>query len=289
MKSSALQITECPRDAMQGIKSWIPTEEKVAYLNQLLRVGFNRLDAGSFVSARAIPQMADTPQVFKQLDLSNTKTSILAIIANKRGAEEASAFEMVDYLGYPFSISETFQKRNTNAGIEESWSRLEEISEICFKQGKHLQVYLSMAFGNPYAEPWSPEIVYQWASRLAQSGIRHLALADTTGISDVSTISSLFSNLIPALPQLEISAHLHALPQDVGEKAMTAWNAGCRNFDTALKGFGGCPMADDELTGNMDTERMLAKLEASGIENDLNKEMLQRATEMAMELFNKYH
>ncbi len=284
-----LYITECPRDAMQGIRTLIPTAEKVAYLNLLLQVGFDRIDAGSFVSPKAIPQMADTSEVFKQLDLRNCRSEILSIVANLRGAEQAADYEMVQFLGFPFSVSETFQQRNTNAGMTESLQRLEEIQNICTRKHKKLQVYLSMAFGNPYGDPWSPEWVLQWALKIKDLGIRHIALADTTGVSDATTISTLFSQLIPALPEVEISAHLHALPSDVASKAKLAWTAGCNHFDTALKGLGGCPMASDALTGNMDTELLFNSLIPEGAQHQLDIHALGLAAEAAQKLFNKYH
>jgi hydroxymethylglutaryl-CoA lyase len=288
MKPDHLHITECPRDAMQGIRSQIPTAEKAKYLNSLLRVGFDRIDAGSFVSQKAIPQMADTKEVFSRLDLTGSSSALLAIIANKRGAEDAAACEAVSFLGYPFSVSETFQLRNTQAGLAESLERLDEISNICLNAGKKLQVYLSMAFGNPYGDPWSPELVMEWAARLSERGVKHIALADTTGISDVASISSLFTALLPAMPEVEFSAHLHARPEDVEKKALAAWKAGCRSFDTALKGFGGCPMAEDKLTGNMDTELLLAALKNLAV-NRLDEKALKLATDSAHLLFNKYH
>jgi len=283
-----LHLTECPRDAMQGIQAFIPTPEKIDYLNLLLQVGFKRLDAGSFVSAKAIPQMADTAEVLTKLDRSGSTTELLCIVANARGAADAAAFGEVDFLGYPFSVSETFQQRNTHAGIQESIGRLDEIIRICQKNHKKLQVYLSMAFGNPYGDPWSPEIVFSWAEKMKDMGVTHVALADTIGVSDEKSIHQLFSALIPALPELEISAHLHARPEEVMPKARAAWNAGCRFFDTALRGLGGCPMAEDTLTGNMDTESVLLELEAES-KSTLNKSALKKASDAALYLFNRYH
>lgn len=283
-----IQITECPRDAMQGIKELIPTSEKIEYLNLLLKVGFARLDAGSFVSPKAIPQMADTKEVFSKLELNGT-TKLLAIIANLKGAEAAMEFEEISFLGFPFSVSETFQKRNTNSSIEESLARVMEIQDLCIKNGKDLLIYLSMAFGNPYGDPWNSEIVCEWASKMKDLGIKHLALADTTGMSDTKSIKELFGTLIPELQGITVSAHLHAKPEEVKDKTAAAWEAGCRYFDSALKGIGGCPMAGDSLTGNMDTERILEYCNENHIDTRLNSEWLVKASAYAGELFNQYH
>ena len=283
-----IHITECPRDAMQGIHAFIPSAEKVRYLQQLLGVGFPILDAGSFVSAKAIPQLSDTSEVFDQLDLSSSSTKILAIVANKRGAEQAANHEKVHYLGFPFSVSETFQQRNTHASITESLDRVDEIIEICSKQNKELLVYLSMAFGNPYGDAWSADMVAHWATTLEMRGVNHLSLADTTGISNPESISNLFKTILPALNKATLSAHLHTLPGDVGKKAAAAFKAGCFRFDTALKGFGGCPMASDSLTGNMATEELLAWTNSQAIETGLNMDALLEAEQIANKIFNLY-
>jgi hydroxymethylglutaryl-CoA lyase len=283
-----IHITECPRDAMQGIHTFIPSTEKVRYLQQLLAVGFPILDAGSFVSSKAIPQLADTSEVFDQLDLGATTTKILAIVANKRGAEDAANHEKVHFLGFPFSVSETFQQRNTHSSISESLGRVDEILEICSKQNKELLVYLSMAFGNPYGDEWSADLVAHWATTLEMRGVKHLSLADTTGVSNPESISNLFQTILPTLKGATLSAHLHTLPGDVGKKAAAAYKAGCFRFDTALKGFGGCPMASDSLTGNMATEELLAWANAHAIETGLNITALLEAEQIANNLFNRY-
>lgn len=252
-----LKIIECPRDAMQGLKTFIPTEVKAAYLNQLLKVGFDTIDFGSFVSPKAIPQMRDTAEVLSMLDLSGSVSKLLAIVANRRGAEDACAFPEITYLGYPFSISETFQLRNTNATIAESLDRVKEIQELCIQHNKKLVLYVSMGFGNPYGDPWNVEIVQRWVDQLASLDINILQLSDTIGVANPQNISYLFSNLLPAYPQLEIGAHLHTTPQSWREKIEAAYQCGCRRFDGAIKGYGGCPMAKDDLTGNMPTENMV--------------------------------
>ena len=282
-----LKIIECPRDAMQGIKSQIPTEKKVKYLNQLLSVGFDTLDFGSFVSPKAIPQMADTKEVLNQLNLSSTKTKLLAIVANERGASDASKFDEIDYLGFPFSISETFQKRNTNSGIDESLVRVENIASIADAANKKLVVYISMAFGNPYGEKWHPDIAARWSEKLSKDmGVKILALSDTIGSSDKKSIHDLFSTLIPELPSVEFGAHLHTTPESWKEKVESAYLAGCRRFDGAIKGYGGCPMAKDELTGNMPTENMLTYF-SKNTDEILNIEEVKfaEAIEIASEIF----
>lgn len=266
-----VKIIECPRDAMQGMKDFVPTALKTEYINKLLRVGFDTLDFGSFVSPKAIPQMADTAEVLKQLDLSNTKTKLLAIVANERGAEDACAFDEIAYLGYPFSISETFQQRNTNASIAESFKRVETIQNLCLKHNKKLVVYISMAFGNPYGDAWNSDIAIKWSTDLYQKlGIQIIALSDTIGVSNPENISDLYKALIPALPAVEFGAHLHTTPQSWEEKIAAAYQSGCRRFDGAIKGFGGCPMAADELTGNMPTEKMISYFELHEIKTGLS-------------------
>lgn len=274
---SQVKLVECPRDAMQGIKDFIPTETKVRYLNSLLKVGFHTLDFGSFVSPKAIPQMRDTAAVLSGLDLSGP-TKLLAIVANLRGAEDACAFDEIAYLGYPFSISETFQERNTNSGIEESLSRVEAIQDLCLRTGKSLVVYISMAFGNPYGDRWSPEIATEWSQRLhSELGIKIIALSDTIGVSSPATIAPLFEMVQHELPNIEVGAHLHTTPDSWEEKVISAYTAGCRRFDGALKGFGGCPMAADELTGNMPTERMIEWFKRTEVSTGIRAEALEKA------------
>ncbi len=281
-----MKIIECPRDAMQGIKDWIPTELKAKYINELLQVGFDTLDFGSFVSPKAIPQLKDTQEVINQLNLDDVTTKLLAIVANERGAIAASEFGIIDYLGYPFSISEEFQKRNTNASIEESLSRVEAIQNLCHKTNKTLVIYISMGFGNPYGEHWSPEIAANWTERLAKElDVQVIALSDTIGVSNPENINQLFSTLIPEFPGVEIGAHLHSTPETRMEKIEAAYNAGCIRFDGAIKGYGGCPMAKDDLVGNMATEDLLLFAEQSKIELNLNQEALNRATLTSNEVF----
>ena len=253
-----VQIIECPRDAMQGLPDFIPTDVKAAYINQLLRVGFHSIDFGSFVSAKAIPQMRDTVEVLSKLDLSNTDTKLLAIVANERGAAEAVDFKEITYLGYPFSVSETFQLRNTNATITESVERVKGIQELCVKRDKQLVLYISMGFGNPYGDDWNAEVVMEWVEKLSALDIKIFSLSDTVGVSNPESISYLFSRLIPAYPNLEIGAHLHTQPHNWHEKIHAAYTNGCQRFDAAMKGFGGCPMAKDDLTGNMATENLVS-------------------------------
>lgn len=282
---SAIKIIECPRDAMQGIHEFIPTEKKAAYLNALLKVGFDTIDFGSFVSPKAIPQLRDTAEVLNKLDLSSTRSKLLAIIANARGAEDAVKFGEITYLGFPFSISETFQQRNTNSSIQESLGRVEEIQALCVKHNKQLVVYISMAFGNPYGDDWNSEIAIKWTERLAGMGIRIIALADTTGVSNPENIRYLFSNVIPAFPGVEIGAHLHTTPTTWHEKIEAAYASGCRRFDGAMKGFGGCPMAADKLTGNMPTENLLSYFDPKGIDTGLDKKAFDTALKLAVMTF----
>lgn len=272
-----IKVVECPRDAMQGIKTHIPTTNKIAYINQLLQVGFDTIDFGSFVSPKAIPQMADTVEVLKGLDLSTTKSKLLAIVANERGAEEAAAFEQITYLGYPFSVSETFQIRNTNATIAESLVRVEHIQNICQKSNKQLVIYVSMGFGNPYGDAWNVEIVQGWVDKLADMGVKILSLSDTVGVSKPENIAYLFGNLIPPYPDVEFGAHLHTHAHNWLEKAQTAYEHGCRRFDGALKGYGGCPMADDHLVGNMPTENLLSYFADKLDHPEINAEALVKS------------
>lgn len=283
-----IHITECPRDAMQGIKEFIPTDIKANYINKLLKVGFDVLDFGSFVSPYAIPQLRDTQLVISKLDLSATNTRLLAIVANTRGALDACFFDEVSFLGYPFSVSETFQLRNTNATIEESLKRVEEIQNLCLQRGKDLRIYLSMGFGNPYGDPWNPEIVTLWADKIASMGIKHIYLADTVGAAIPDDISNLFKHLIPALPNVEIGAHLHTKPNDWYDKVDAAYLAGCRFFDVAIKGYGGCPMADDKLTGNFATENLLSYCEQNKISANVNETAFNEAMAAAGPVF-VYH
>lgn len=283
-----IQLTECPRDAMQGIHDFIPTHEKINYIKAIIDCGFPVVDAGSFVSPKAIPQMADSSDVFKALGQTPAGVELLAIVANLRGAEDAARHDNIAYLGYPFSVSETFQLRNTNATIDASLLRVEELIRLCEKEQRKLMVYLSMAFGNPYGDDWSAELVTLWAKRLSGMGVKHIALADTTGVSNTEKITHLFSTLIPELTGVQVSAHLHALPQAVYEKTQAAYAAGCRNFDAALKGFGGCPMASDSLTGNMDTEEIIGWCRKNDVDYKLNDLALMKASAIATELFSKY-
>ncbi len=286
--SEKVKIIECPRDAMQGIKTFIPTEEKVRYIQSLLGCGFDTIDFGSFVSPKAIPQMVDTAEVLSALDLSETKSKLLAIVANVRGAEDATNHEEINYLGFPFSISENFQMRNTHKTIEESVDTLQEIFNIADSYGKQVVTYISMGFGNPYGDPWSVEVVGEWTEKLAEMGARILSLSDTVGTSDPETIEYLFSNLIPKYPEIEFGAHLHTTPTKWHEKVDAAYKSGCRRFDGAVQGFGGCPMAKDELTGNMPTEKMLSYFNAAKVDSGVNWLVFEAAYNKASELFSAY-
>lgn len=271
---------------MQGLPHFIPTEQKIAYLNLLLKVGFHTIDFGSFVSPKAIPQLRDTAEVLDKLELEGSQSKLLAIVANLRGATDACAFEQIDLLGYPFSISETFQLRNTNRSIEDSVPLLEQIQELCLKHDKTLQVYLSMGFGNPYGDPWSKEIVEEWTAKMVEMGITHVALADTVGSSTPEVISDLFGSLIPAFPDTVIGAHFHALPEERISKLSAAWDAGCRRFDVAANGFGGCPFAKDDLVGNISTESLLGFLVEKDAMPALNQNAWREALEIAPSLFH---
>ena len=284
-----IHITECPRDAMQGIKQQIPTGLKVEYINQLLKVGFKTIDFGSFVSPKAIPQMQDTADVLEQLDLSAGNSKLLAIIANTRGAQDACKFEEISYLGFPFSISETFQQRNANSSIAESLVRVQEIQELCLKHNKKLLVYISMAFGNPYGDAWHADIAIDWCKKLNKLGINDLALADTTGSSTPETIKQLFTALLPELKTVELGAHLHSTSDKSLEKIKAAYESGCRNFDVAIHGFGGCPMAAEDLTGNIATESLESYANSNKIDLGLNTTELYKAYEMSWKVFNNYH
>ncbi|MAU25952.1 MAG: hydroxymethylglutaryl-CoA lyase [Muricauda sp.] len=283
-----VKIIECPRDAMQGIKTFIPTKEKVRYIQSLLGCGFDTIDFGSFVSPKAIPQMADTAEVLVQLDLSKTRSKLLAIVANVRGANDACQHQPIDYLGYPFSISENFQMRNTHKTIAQSVDTLKEILEIANRAEKEVVTYISMGFGNPYGDPWNVEIVGEWTEKLAGMGVKILSLSDTIGSSTPEVIDYLFSNLIPKYPHIEFGAHLHTTPSKWHEKVDAAYKAGCRRFDGAVQGFGGCPMAKDELTGNMPTEKMLSYFTAAKAETNVNWMVFEAAYNKATELFSAY-
>ena len=285
---TAIKIIECPRDAMQGIKTFIPTEKKVQYIQSLLRVGFDTIDFGSFVSPKAIPQMQDTAEVLAQLDLSQTSSKLLAIIANTQGAELASKHKEIQYLGFPFSISENFQVRNTHKTIAESLITLDEILEIANKTNKEVVTYISMGFGNPYGDPYNVEIVGEWTEKLANMGVKILSLSDTIGSSTPEVINYLFSNLIPKYPKIEFGAHLHTTPDTWFEKVDAAYKAGCHRFDGAIKGYGGCPMAKDDLTGNMPTEKLLSYFTAEKANTNCHPISFESAYNEVLKIFNAY-
>lgn len=281
-----MKIIECPRDAMQGLHDFIDTDKKVSYINQLLKVGFDTLDMGSFVSPTAIPQMRDTAQVIRQLDLSNTATKLLTIVGNERGARQAAEFDEISYLGFPFSISETFQKRNINSTIEDSFHRAEEILNCCVIKQKDLVVYISMAFGNPYNDPWDADIVLEWTHKLHNElGVEIISLSDTIGVAQPKTIEYLFHSLIPELPNVELGAHLHTTPDTWEEKVAAAVQSGCVRFDGALKGYGGCPMAKDDLTGNMPTENLFDYFQRKKIDTGLNATEFSKSLLMTHTVF----
>ena len=284
----SIKLIECPRDAMQGINKFIPTKKKIRYIQSLLRVGFDTIDFGSFVSPRAIPQMQDTASVLSQLDLSKTNSKLLAIVANLRGAIAAANFSEIDYLGYPFSISENFQMRNTHKTILESVDVLKKIIEVTKKRNMRLVVYLSMAFGNPYGDPWNLQIVGQWIKKLHNMGVEIISLSDTIGSSTKETISYLFSNLIPEFKEIEFGAHLHTHPLTWYDKVDAAFSAGCRRFDGAIQGYGGCPMAKDELTGNMPTEKLISYFTAKKIDTNIDVLAFESSHNAASKIFNKY-
>lgn len=281
-----VKIVECPRDAMQGIQEFISTDLKVEYINSLLEVGFDTIDFGSFVSPKAIPQMRDTAEVLNRLNLEKTKSKLLAIVANTRGAEDASQFEEIHYLGYPFSISETFQLRNTNSTIQESLIRVSEIQDLVIKNNKKLLVYISMGFGNPYGDEWSVEVVEKWTKKLYELGIRDIAFADTVGVSDAKNIDYLFSNIAPLFPEIVFSAHLHSTPEQRFEKINAAYNAGCRKFDVAIKGYGGCPMAADDLTGNISSESLLYYLDEHSIKHSIDQNKFNQSMLLSSKIFH---
>jgi len=281
-----LKLIECPRDAMQGIKEFIPTEVKARYINELLQVGFHNIDVGSFVSPKAIPQMKDTADLIKLLDLSSTTSKLSTIVANRRGAHDAVVFDEIDFLGYPFSISETFQLRNTNATIEESFQRVADIQAITIKNDKELLIYISMGFGNPYGDEWNVEIVESYIRKLYSMGIKKFSLSDTIGVSSPENISYLFSNLIPLFPDVEFNAHLHTTPGKWEEKVHAAYVNGCRSFDGAIKGYGGCPMAKDDLTGNMPMEKMISYFDKNEIATGLDMGKFQSAMDLSSSVFH---
>ena len=281
-----IHLVECPRDAMQGWKTFIPTSKKIEYINALLQVGFDTIDFGSFVSPKTIPQMADTSDVLMGL-IPSDNTRLLAIVANLRGAEEACSYELISSIGFPFSVSETFQKRNTNSTIQQSLETVEEIHNKCLISGKQFVVYLSMAFGNPYGDPYSKEIVFQWAETMSQMAIPVISLADTVGVASASEVSSITRHLIKQLPTTEIGVHLHSTAYNREEKIKSAFDAGCRRFDGALKGVGGCPMADDALVGNINTENMIEWFKDKGLLKPLNEEALHKSLSLASVIFEE--
>ncbi len=283
--SSSVKIIECPRDAMQGMQSFVPTKLKVEYINALMKVGFDTLDAGSFVSEKMIPQMADTKLILPLLDLENSSTKLSVIVGNKRGAEEACEFDEITYVGYPFSISETFQIRNTNCDLDESLLRVDEIMNLCECYGKTFVCYISMAFGNPYGDFYDAALVEHWVDRLLENGVTKFSISDTIGIATPEIITNVFSILSEDFPEIGFGAHFHTTPTSWQEKVEAAWNAGCTRFDGAMKGFGGCPMAKDELTGNMPTENLLAYFDERKIEHGLNKEAFIDAMVIANRIF----
>ena len=278
-----IKLIECPRDAMQGIHKLIPTEDKTLYINQLLKCGFQTLDVGSFVSPKAIPQMADTAKVLDSIDESETE--LLVIVANERGALDAVKMDRVKYLGFPFSISEEFQKRNTNSTIEESITRVESIQKLCQAHSKTLVVYISMGFGNPYGEAWHPDLATKWSERLAKElEVKIISLSDTIGVSEPRIITDLFTTIIPELPGVEIGAHLHTTPDTWKEKVEAAYSSGCRRMDGALRGFGGCPMATDKLTGNMPMEHLISYMDEIEVSTGIDNEALFQAIRMSAEI-----
>lgn len=280
-----VQIIECPRDAMQGWKNFIPTEKKIEYINALLKVGFHTIDFGSFVSPKAVPQMSDTKEVLAGLDPGDSKSRLLAIVLNRRGAEDAVAYDAITYLGFPFSISPTFQQRNANSTIEESLIRVEEIQNLCLKSNKEMVVYLSMAFGNPYGDEYNEEILLKWADEMVKRDIKIISLADTVGVATAGQVSFALNALIPTYPETLFGVHLHSTESNWREKLQAAVNAGCLRFDGALKGIGGCPMAQDALVGNINTEWMLSLFKEEDLLDGINKVALQKSLELASGIF----
>ena len=284
-----VKIIECPRDAMQGVRDWIPTKEKAQFIQSLLNCGFDTIDFGSFVSPKAIPQMKDTSELLSLLDLSSTESQLLAIVANIRGAKDAVMYDQIDYLGYPFSISENFQMRNTHKTIAQSIETLKEILNLADSKNKKVVAYLSMGFGNPYGDPWNIDIVGEWTEKLSNMGVKILSLSDTVGSSTPEIITYLFSELITKYPSIEFGAHLHTTTTKWKEKVSAAYLAGCRRFDGAIQGFGGCPMAKDDLTGNMPTEKILSYFAAEKVNTNVNSISFETAYKEASKIFNKYH
>ena len=283
--STQVKLIECPRDAMQGWPHFIPTQKKIEYINALLKVGFDTIDFGSFVSPKAIPQMADTKEVIGNLELAGNKSKLLAIIANERGATDAVVYDEISYLGFPFSVSETFQKRNTNSTIAESLGRVEDIQNLCIKNKKELVVYISMGFGNPYGDVYNETIVFDWVNKLVAMDIKIISLADTVGLATKEQVYEITKYLVDSLPETEIGVHLHSTSENWKEKVDAALQAGCKRFDGALKGIGGCPMADDELVGNMDTELMIPYFEELDLQTNLDKIALDNCSRLAAEIF----
>jgi len=281
----SIKLVECPRDAMQGWHEFIPTVDKIRYLNTLLKVGFHTIDFGSFVSPKAIPQMADTIEVLENLDLSNTTSKLLAIVANKRGAEDAATFNQIDFLGFPFSISETFQQRNTNTSIEQSFNQVLDIQDLCVRNNKKLVIYISMGFGNPYGDPYHEEMVFEWANKLANIGVDIISLADTVGLATPEQIERTTKFLIQSMPNVEVGVHLHSTPINWRQKTEAAFNAGCLRFDGAINGIGGCPMAGDNLVGNMNTNLMIDFFNEKEISLNLNASKLADTVQIATEIF----
>ena len=284
-----VKIIECPRDAMQGVRDWIPTKEKAQFIQSLLDCGFDTIDFGSFVSTKAIPQMKDTSELLSLLDLSSTESQLLAIVANIRGAKDAAMYDQIDYLGYPFSISENFQMRNTHKTIAQSIETLKEILNLADSKNKKVVAYLSMGFGNPYGDPWNINIVGEWTEKLSNMGVKTLSLSDTVGSSTPEIITYLFSELITKYPSIEFGAHLHTTTTKWKENVSAAYLAGCRRFDGAIQGFGGCPMAKDDLTGNMPTEKILSYFAAEKVNTNINSVSFENAYNEASKIFNKYH
>ncbi|PZF71732.1 hydroxymethylglutaryl-CoA lyase [Taibaiella soli] len=283
--SAKITLVECPRDAMQGWEHFIPTAKKIEYINKLLRVGFDVLDFGSFVSAKAIPQLADTKEVIPHLNLDGTNTKLLAIIANTRGAEDAVVYDQISYLGFPFSISETFQMRNTNKTIAQSLTQVEEMQNLCVKHGKEMVIYISMGFGNPYGDPYNAEVAIDWVGKLSQLGIKTFAMSDTVGVAKPDTIEYIFSHLVPEFKDLNIGAHFHSTADKWEEKMDAAYKNGCLRFDSSMKGIGGCPMAEDELVGNIATENLVYWAEKNKIELGINLDAFYEASQMAAGVF----
>lgn len=284
-KSGTLSFIECPRDAMQGWPHFIATEKKIKYLNELLQCGFHTLDFGSFVSPKAIPQMADTAEVIKKLNVASSKTKLLAIVANERGAEDAACYDQITYLGFPFSISETFQQRNTNSSVDESLKRVENIQELCVKNKKELVVYISMGFGNPYGDAYNEQIVIHRSKQIEALGVKIISIADTVGLATPTEVSALMKTMMPEFSNIEVGVHLHSSPTDREAKIEAALEAGCLRYDSAIKGIGGCPMAGNDLVGNMDTEVMINYFEQKGYQLPINKIALQKCTLLANEIF----